>query len=201
MAINNLGLIVGQALKGTSEIGFTYDGTTFASIRVPGKSATVAWGVNDAGDIVGGDGTLGATRGFELHNGRFKLLAPSGDYVYVYATGINNSGKVVGWTSAGLDTCGFFYFQGKYRSIVFPGSTETEAWRINDSDIAVGWYGLPPSIFGFLLKNGKYATIAHPGSAYTLVVGINNAGQTVGSYTDDKFVYHGFVTSPVMGLP
>jgi hypothetical protein len=84
---------------------------------------------------------------------------------------------------------------------VFPGSTETEAWRINDSDIAVGWYGLPPSIFGFLLKNGKYATIAHPGSAYTLVVGINNAGQTVGSYTDDKFVYHGFVTSPVMGLP
>src|SRR5205085_4743665 len=48
--INDSGIIVGYALKGTAEIGFTYNDLSFTPIRVPGKTATVALGINSKGD-------------------------------------------------------------------------------------------------------------------------------------------------------
>jgi uncharacterized membrane protein len=199
VSINNIGVIVGFAIKGNEEIGFAYDGNVFGRIGIPGKAATATLGINDVQDIVGGDGTLDSTVGFLLRDHRIKTLSPPGNYGYVYATGINNSGKVVGWTTLGLDTYSFVYFRGRYKLIAFPGASGTEAWKINDDDVVVGWYSAPPAFLGFAMSHGKYFSIARPGSTYTLVVGINNLGQTVGSYSDDKITYHGFRTNAIGG--
>jgi probable HAF family extracellular repeat protein len=197
--INDSGLISGWAYirQGSAANGFLYDGTTFTTIRVPGKSATLAWGINNAGNVVGGTGTLSATVGFELIGGRFKKVSPPGDYLYVYATGINNLGGIVGWTFGGVGSNnGFAYKAGKFKTIRVPGASQTEALGINDSGIIVGWYA-SASFTGFALMGGKYIKISYPGAIYTFASGINNSGQIVGSYTFDQQTYHGFVTSPI----
>lgn len=199
LGINDSGLIVGAAIKGESnEIGFLYDGVTFTPIRVTGKSATVAWGINNGGDIVGGDGSLSETSGYELRGHRLKLISPPGTYLIVYATGINDTGEIVGFASE-LNTSGFAYRNGKYQTIAFPGATQTEALGINGSGTVVGFYSLPPSFFGFALKGRHYISINFPGAKYTLALGINASGQAVGSYTTDQVTYHGFLTTPIAG--
>ena len=190
--INDSGLIVGYTV-GLRERGFTFDGNAFTSIRSGNNTATVTWGLNNAGDIVGGAGTIYTTQGFEMRGGHFKTISPPGEYVYVYATGVNNLGKVVGWDDSG----GFAYSRGKFKTISFPGANQTEAWGVNDSGAVVGWYGIGASVFGFALLDGQYISFAYPGALYTLAFGINASGQIVGAYTFDNITWHGFVTSPL----
>src|SRR6266480_463323 len=61
MGINDSGLILGYATGLSREIGFLYDGTTFTPIKYGNKSATATLDINNSGDIVGGEGTLGST--------------------------------------------------------------------------------------------------------------------------------------------
>jgi uncharacterized membrane protein len=193
--INDSGLIVGYVGNLTVR-GFLFDGSTFTStIQHGSDSATFTIGINNAGDLVGGAGTVGSTKGFELQNGHFQTVGPNnGQYVYVYATGINNLGEVVGWT----DYDGFACRQGKCHLIDFPGATQTEVWRINDSGVIVGWYCVyGPACYGFALKSGKFLSFGYPGAKGTLAKGINASGQVVGEYTYDFQIYHGFVTSPI----
>ncbi len=190
--INDSGRIAGYAEKGDALlISFLYDGNTFTAVRIPGKTATVAWGLDNVGDIVGGDGTPGTTRGFELRGRRFKDVSPPGTFVYVYATGVNNLGEVVGWT----DYNGFAYKNGKFQTITYPGAYQTEAWDVNDSGVIVGWYLSGGVVSGFALVNGQFTSFTYPGAKGTLPRGINAAGQIVGEYTLDYITYHGFVTS------
>ena len=91
--INDSGLIVGFTSGGTRELGFTYDGTTFTPIRAGRNSATVLDGINNAGYIVGGAGTVYDTRAVELRSSRFKMINFPGIYVYGYAPGSTNSGR------------------------------------------------------------------------------------------------------------
>ncbi|HZQ70871.1 MAG TPA: hypothetical protein VFA68_20255 [Terriglobales bacterium] len=189
--INDSGLIVGYA-GSLSVRGFTYDGVTFFPIQRSGDSATFAIGINNTGTICGGTGTIGTTRGFELLGGHFKRISPPpGNFVYVYATGINNFGELVGWDETG----GFALINGKYVSLNFPGADLTEALAVNDSGVIIGWYGKGGSIFGFAFANGRYTSFAYPGAKGTLPRGINNSGQIVGEYTSDFQTYYGFVTS------
>jgi uncharacterized membrane protein len=190
MGINDAGLIVDYTV-GIRERGFTFDGNTFTPIRAANKTATVTLGINNAADIVGGVGTIYTTQGFEMRGGHFKTVSPPGQYVYVYATGVNNLGKVVGWDDAG----GFAYNRGKFQFISFPGANQTEAWGINDAGTVVGWYGMGASVFGFALLDRQYISFAYPGALYTLAFGINASGQIVGAYTFDNITWHGFVTS------
>ncbi|HMH00606.1 MAG TPA: hypothetical protein VK555_04285, partial [Terriglobales bacterium] len=95
--INDSGVIVGYA--GTEPVvGFLYDGTTFTTIKHGSDSATFTDGINNAGEVVGGTGTIYTTKGFAMLGGRFKPLNVQGGYVYVYGSGVNNFGTVVGWT-------------------------------------------------------------------------------------------------------
>jgi uncharacterized membrane protein len=194
--INDSGLILGFATTDARTVSFVYDGTTFTHIRYGNKSATVAWDINNAGDIAGGEGTPGSTIGFELRNGHFKDIAPPGNFTYIYATGINNLAQVVGWT----DYDGFAYQSGKYQTITFPGASQTEAWGINDGSVIVGWYALAPNVNSFALSNGNYASFNYPGAKQTIAYGISASGQVVGGYSLDNITFHGFVTSPITPL-
>jgi probable HAF family extracellular repeat protein len=193
--INDSGIISGSAYirNSTAALSFLYDGTTFTTVRAPGDSATLARGINNAGVMVGGDGlTLSGTKGFALSGTQFKTVSPPGVYVYVFGDGINNLNQVVGSD----DNSSFFYSNGRFKVISFPGASQTQAWGINDSGIIVGWYS-GESFTGFALRNGKYLSITYPGALYTFASGINKDGQIVGSYTLDQQTYHGFVTSPI----
>src|SRR5205823_6873 len=157
-------------------------------------------GLDNAGDLVGGTGTIYTSKGFELSGGQYKRISPPGSYVYVYATGVNNFGEVVGFTNNGGDQRGFAFKGAKFRSILFPGATATEVWGVNDQGIVVGWYqqGSPPyDFYAFALKNGKYISFNYPGTRGTFASGISASGQIVGEYTFDFSTYHGFVTSPI----
>ena len=191
--INDLGLIVGQAefQNDTVELGFEYDGTTFTPIS--DGSATVCLGVNNAGWVVGGDGTVGFTHGFELRGRTFKPIVPPGNYVYIYATGINKFGQVVGYS----DDDGFSYSDGKYETVDFPGSPITEPWGIHDSGMIVGLYAMNGYIYAFAMKKGKFISFSYPGAEVTAAYGINAYDQIVGAYSLDYEIYHGFITSPL----
>lgn len=196
--INDSGLITGYTIGDPLERCVLYNGQTFKFLRDGDNSATTCWGINNAGFVVGGSGSTSGTRGFEMRGRQFKDVSPPGIYVYIYATGINNFGDVVGWVANNTDD-GFLYRQGAFRRVHFPGSTDTEALDINDDGVIVGWYDMPgPVDNGFAVVGGQYISIAYPGAAGTFAKGINSLGQIVGEYTLDFVRYHGFVTTALM---
>ena len=193
--INDSGLVVGSAQfdGGTTARGFTYDGVTFTPIRVKGKTVTITYGIDNGADVVGGDGNIYSTTGFALLGGRLKNLNVPGQYVYVFASGINNIGNIVGWA----DSNGFLCRGGSCRLIEISGANQTSAQGINDSNVIVGWYASSSCVCAFAQRNGRYISFSYPGAAGTFADGINVAGQVVGQYTFDYQTYHGFVTSPI----
>lgn len=193
--INGDGLIVGYS-GDTSVIGFFYDGTRFTPIRHGNDTATFSLGINDKGVVVGGAGTTNSTKGFESRDGQFVPLKVPGQHIYVYGSGINNSGVIVGWADDG----GFQCRLAHCRALNFPGAVKTEAVGINDNGVIVGWYekGPPFAFHSFVLVNGKFRSLNYPGAKATFASGINNLGQVVGEYTDDFKAYHGFVTTSVI---
>jgi probable HAF family extracellular repeat protein len=196
--INDSGLIVGSAeFSGGSLIsGFTYDGLTYSPLRVKGKSSTITYAVNNSGHVVGGAGTLYSTKGFQESNGKFKTLNVPGQYVYIFASGINSFDRVVGWG----DEDGFVCRNGACQILDVPGASQTAARGINDGGVIVGWYASSTCICAFALKNGKYLSFSYPGAGGTFADAINASGQVVGQYTFDYQSYHGFVTSPLTAV-
>jgi uncharacterized membrane protein len=192
--INDSDLIVGYAGQ-NPVVGFIYDGITFTPIQHGQDSATATLGINNAGVVVGGTGTIYVTRGFEMRNGRFKLLNVQGANAYVYGSGVNNLGVVVGWT----DKDGFVCQHGSCQLRDIPGATRTSARGINDNGVIVGAYDQPPFTFGFAAKNGKYISIRYPGATSTDALGINTSGQIVGAYEVDH-TWHGFVTGLIAAV-
>jgi probable HAF family extracellular repeat protein len=189
--INDSGLIVGYTTGGP-EYGFLYDGTSFTTIQAKNKSkGVVVLGIDNAGDVVGGVGDIYTYKGFELQDGHFRAIVPPGDAYYVFATGINNFGEVVGYGSSG-----FAHIHRKFRTIDFPAATDTEPQGVNDSGMIVGYYS-KSQIHGFAWMDGKYLSLSYPSALWTLAYGVNASGQVVGAYTFDSITYHGFVTSPI----
>jgi uncharacterized membrane protein len=128
-----------------------------------------------------------------MRNGRFKLLDVPVVSVYVYGTGVNNLGVVVGWT----DYDSFMCRASQCRIFDVPGASKTEALGINDNGVIVGWYDKYPVSYAFARKNGKYVSFHYPGAKFTGAAGINNLGQVVGGYTFDNISWHGFGTNPI----
>jgi uncharacterized membrane protein len=196
--INDAGVISGWVMihSFTGALGFRYNGSHFAKIQAPGASATIVRGINNSGVVVGAQGSLSQVRGFESKGHVFKDIQPPGNYIAVFADGINNLGQAVGTTEEGS----FLYSGGKYKRIAVPGAVMTSALGINDSGIIVGWYeGCSPlcHLHGFVLRNGKYLSFDYPGAAETFGASINNAGQIVGTFDVEQQTYHGFVSSPI----
>jgi len=194
-AINDADLIIGSAEfnGGLTTVGFSYDGSTYVSIRDGKQSTTITYAISSVGDIVGGAGGPYATKGFELHNGKFKTLNVPGTYSYVFASGINKIGTIVGWADYDAFTCR----HGSCQIADYSGASWTANRGINDSGIIVGWYFLSGTGYAFALRNGKYLSFTYPGAAGTFADAINASGQIVGQYTFDYQTFHGFVTNPI----
>ena len=202
LGINDAGLISGTAYysQNSKSLGFTYDGTTFTVIQVANRVFTIVSGIDNAGDVVGGDGNGSDTikQAFKHTGSLFRdVTPPPGGWTSAVAYGINNHREIVGTTVLGTQSSGFAFNRGTFQTIIVPGTRFTGAVGVNDNGIIVGWYRTPFTLPAFALKNGKYVSLQVPGAKATSAYGISVSGQIVGSYTYDFLTYHGFVTSPI----
>jgi hypothetical protein len=96
--INDGDIVVGGVIGGTQGgVGFTYDGTNFTKIKVPGSSTTFGAGINDAGTLVGYFHDSTGEHGFVDMGGKFTTLDAPGAGPSTRAEGVNGSGTVVGY--------------------------------------------------------------------------------------------------------
>ena len=108
-----------------------------------GANATVAQGINDTGQIVGGYNSLG-THGFLLAGGTLTTLPVA------LAHAINDTGQIVGLSIDAVGSHGFLDTAGIFSTIDVPGASITEAFGINDKGQVVGAYAIGGTAYGFV---------------------------------------------------
>ncbi len=174
LGINDLGQIVGFA----DDQGFLDTNGVFTELYLPGTDFTIAYGINNADQIVLFDNTH--SESFLYSAGQLTPINSPGAS-FVWAQGINNAGQIVGLYGNGTSSgVGFLDTGGVFTTIEVPGSIETEPRAVNDLGQVVGVYVTAPStVNGFLYSGGVFTTLNVPDLAD--VSGINDAGQIVGS--------------------
>ena len=221
LGVNDLGDLVGFYKKSDGSYhGFIWYHTNviktidYPGTGKPGASATVAFGVNRAGTVVGGlwginpaFGTF-PNGGWVWVNGSFSNMNPTpsnpaGPCCWS-VNGIANSGVIVGqafdadfnqaWFKASTDQDFFLYPSGN-------SGLDTFATGVNSGNDVVGqgsagWFA--KSIEG---NEGagettetipKFIVIAFPNSKFTMPFGVNDFRALVGTYTDSSGKQHGF---------
>jgi probable HAF family extracellular repeat protein len=170
---------------------------TFATIDVPEAAATLPWGINKYGTVVGtylDDGT-GDAIGFRWSNGsitRYRYTGGIGTEFY----GNNDAGDIVGAYEDGSDDRrhhGLVRSGGKYIPFDYPGALDTYARGINKYGSIVGYFFSSNGRYsGFRKRSGGWTVLRYPGAVSTWAYGISNTGLVVGSYTDPSGLSHGF---------
>jgi probable HAF family extracellular repeat protein len=155
-----------------------------------GGSYSEAYGINDAGQVVGYSETAsGETHAFVAENGVMTDLGTLGG-AYSYANGINNAGQVVGGASiASGDFHAFLWKNGEMTDLGTLGGSFSEAYGVNDTAQVVGWSDTASGeLRAFLWENGVMAdlnSLLDPADAavwtLTIAYAINDAGQIVGT--------------------
>jgi len=182
-----------QSSSSTSQL---YD---FQTIDFPDATGTVAYGLNNCGDVVGlYFDTAGSQHGFlfSKKDGFKTIDVPSA--VATQLTGINDSHDIVGgWLDNSGIVHGVLIHEGKFIPINFPGGVDTVATGINDAGDIVGGYDLGDQAtnIGFVLKKGQFTSFQDPSAtpSQTSASGIDIKGRIVGPYTDPLGQLHGFL--------
>jgi uncharacterized membrane protein len=162
---------------------------SFTPVSYPGARATIIWGVNRAGDIVGAyrDAASNDMHGFLRRDGKFTSIDYPGAKSTV-ARGISQSGDIVGSYSL-PDTPdvahGFLLTrQGRFTSVNAPGHTSTVAVRLLADGTIIGCHheATPDAMRGMKLTAGKLSSLDRLNSMHT---GATPDGRTiVGTYND-----------------
>jgi probable HAF family extracellular repeat protein len=203
--------LLGAAITGIAAIS-TPAATSFSftTIDAPHATATYAFGINHAGQIVGFFRDADKGHGF--------LRRAAGDFTTIdvpsatvtIATKINGVGQIVGTF---MDARGKFHGfvrapTGTFNTIDIAGALATFALGINDAGQIVGAFTKPDSAFatpdsgvqaflprGFVRgANGAVTPFSLPGATNTTA--INGRGQIVGTFADAYGKFHGFLRAP-----
>ena len=116
---------------------------------------------------------------FVLNNGTFRTFSvPGASPDSTIATGVNDSGQIVGYFSDSTGRHGFLDTNGVFTTINFPSAALTDASGINNAGQIVGGFQatLAQLPQGFLETSGIFSVILGLGAA-----GINSSGQIVGT--------------------
>jgi uncharacterized membrane protein len=197
LSINDVGSVVligGSATADDVTTIYNIHSHTYTPIPgFPGAPAgqTAPSAINNAGQIVGNYFTIsiGSYQGFLLSGGSFTTIAPPQTLGtnFSEATGINNTGQIVGgWAIVSNHVQGFVLSGSFYTTLnaAPPATNATVPVSINDLGQIVGITGVigDPSgaVAGFLYSGGIFTPINAPGALVTFVNSINNAGVIVG---------------------
>ncbi len=217
--INDSNVVVG--LSSNNAFPFEFNAGVFTTLPAanPGNTnAEVAFGINNAGIIVGqyADNTTGTAPGFVFAAGAFAILNPVSNDLQVFAQGINNNGLVAGFFNTdGVHDHGFlFNTNGSTYTLLadpnVPNLVLTQFLGINDHNEAVGYYQTNDgSQHGFLydIATHSYTFVDDPNAAksglsITQITGISNSGEIAGFYVDANSGHQrGFVASPAVTVP
>ena len=162
------------------------------TIEYPGAVSTFAYGINPAGDIVGGYvDTLGHEHGFVLRGGTFMSFDWPGS-TWTEGWGINPQGDIVGQYGLvdenGFKTVhGFLLTDGNLQAIDVPDQPNTMPVKISPEGTIVGCYhdGNPNgstilnTMYGFVLDAAGFTFHS---MNRTMNNGVNPAGDVVGLY-------------------
>ncbi len=160
---------------------------------LPGGDYSAAFGVNDAGQVVGYSNTATALRGFlwTASGGMQDIGTLSGD-TGSEAYAINSSGQIVGVSSGPSGRRAFVRTSSGMLSLgTLPGDDESVAYAINDSGQVVGYSGGNGHQLAFLWSpaNGMQPLGTLPGRNDSTANFINNNGQVVGSSGSTAFTW------------
>ncbi len=217
--ISNTGQVAGTTVDVGNASTFTnFAGTPAALTQLNTGAGQVAFGINSAGDVVGGNGT----NAFFLPNGGSlqNLTTPGGA---INAFGINDSGNIVGQFTSGTNTPGFILdssTSGTFTTINQPAGVTSDvinAQGINNSGLVVGFYlgndgqahgftankpASPGTISGTAVADPVIPPVAgEPGATFMFsqILGVNDHGLAVGYYGDSTTSQHGYLYNTTSG--
>jgi len=218
--ISNTGQVVGtQVDVANAPTGDNFTGTPISSPPLNAAHGQTAFGINSAGDVVGGNGSSA----FYLPNGGTPqtLTTPAGA---INAFGINDLGNIVGQYAAGANTPGFFLpgaSSTSFTTIYQPigaNSTVVNAQGVNNKGLIVGFYlgndgqvhgfdanianASGGSLFGAAIADPTIPSVpGEPGATFVFsqLLGVNDKGIAVGYYGDSTTSQHGYLYNITTG--
>jgi uncharacterized membrane protein len=122
----------------------------------------------------------GVAHGFRYNGSAYTTIdAPGASETLAF--GVNSSGEIVGYYSAGSVDHGFVFDGIAFTPLDVEGATSTRAFGINDSGLIVGSYDIAGGPHhGFTYDGNRFGYFDCPGSDSTELHAVNSAGQMVG---------------------
>jgi probable HAF family extracellular repeat protein len=188
--INNNGQVVGFLTTSTGSTRAFLWNSTSGMQELTGSSNS-ALSINNNGVAVG----FFKVNQFQFHATRwqnaqaFPLITPIDKSSW--ATGINDSGQIVGYTDInGNPIRAFLYESGEMKDArdlgTLNSTSTTRAWDINNQSQVVGQSG---SKAFFWSSNGGIKDLGSLGSGSSQALAINNQTQVVGKSNDSAFIW------------
>jgi hypothetical protein len=158
----------------------------FTSLGYGDFPATEFWDINNAGTIVGRAYSAERQTGFVFSNGVFTEISGPPGAIGSLATGITESGTIVGsWFGPDFRYRGFMLENGVYSVIDALGGTTIVRGVSPNGRFVTGQWSLPGQpVQGAFLYNRNDQTMRRVGTANNAVAqGVNDRGMVVGSET------------------
>lgn len=165
----------------------------FRTVAVPNSQATVVFGTNNHGAMVGYYRSKDATEhGFLLQGGNVTTIDdPNG--VKTYCNSVNSKGTIVGNYYDASNVVHSFEYQSGQFTDVGPAGFPSIAQGINDQGEFVGGYVSNGITHGYLWNGTEYVTLDVPDASQSSAVDINNRGRIVLDWVDPSGNYEGAI--------
>ncbi len=172
--------------------------TNFEVIDYPGSNGTLAYTINDAGDVVGHyKDEKQLWRGFLLRAGQFTAIDyPGATQTTLY--GVNAGGDVAGvYNDSSGKQHGFLLRGGTFKTIDVPGADQTMPYGLNSKGDVTGMYFLPGDTtkhYGFVMADGRFTTLDYPlPNNMSCGTWISDSGEVGGHVQEKNGAYHGYL--------